>query len=314
MIPGYHAGEMWLHEPAKAIRHLVNIGFRSVAIRSRQGLCVPGESAFKVQWNHVLHAAIRSNVRLVIDTEADFVVGSHSSSLPSLASVDDLDSAVIELWIEDWIRAAAMRPGTIVSLASGIPQDNTTEQALEVLAERLGRLCRQADSAGVHLAIRPAASHVIGSVSQFERLRQWLSSDVSLGLAADIGEMIHAGEMPLISRLQRQVDDLRLVYLCDSSSTDADSDRLGMNGVGAGGLGAGRTGIGRMDVPIGTGEVAVERIVAELAKFTVDVPVVVRVANQAAAGMAAPRQAMQELQKVPAWRAACQGGGNVSRP
>ena len=290
MIPGYHAGEMWLHEPSRAIGHLAEIGFRSVAIRSRQGICVPGEVTFDAQWRLVLKTAISSEVGLVIDTEAPFVLGDETDAMPSLAIADAAASGLIR-WIERWIDAAAMRPGTIVSLASGPAPDSTAESALEILAGRLERLCGRADRAGVHLAIRPAVSHVIASVAQFERLRQWLPSSLSLGLAADVGEMIHAGEMPLVSRLHRQVDDLRLVYLCDVASSDGGS--VGHSGSSA---------VGRMDVPIGSGEVAVQRIVGELAKFTDDVPVIVRVANQSAAGLAAPRRAMSELQNVPAWR------------
>ncbi|TWU01541.1 sugar phosphate isomerase/epimerase family protein [Neorhodopirellula pilleata] len=296
MIPGYHAGEMWLHEPSRAIRHLAEMGYRSVAIRSRQGICVPGEAGFDAQWRLVLETAISSEIGLVIDTEAPFVLGDEACAMPSLADPDQTAASPLIEWIERWIDAAAMRPGTIVSLASGPPRPGMNpESALEVLAERLQRLSARADSAGVFLTIRPAVSHVIGSVAQFERFRQWLRSGVSLGLAADVGEMIHAGEMPLVARLHRLVDDLRLVYLCDVAGSAHDSDRFDRKVQRDENDCVPGSTVGRMDVPIGSGEVAVQRVVGELAKFTTGVPIIVRVANQSNAGLAVPRHAMREL-------------------
>jgi hypothetical protein len=122
-----------------------------------------------------------------------------------------------------------------------------------------------------------------------------LPGEVSLGLAADVGEMIHAGEMPLVARLQRQADDLRLVYLCDTGSTYPASGPAEESGDEA-------FSIGRMDVPLGTGELAVERIVGELAKFTREMPMVVRVAGHAGAGLHPAKAAMNCLNTVPSWR------------
>ena len=281
MTPGYHAGELWLHEPVRAIEQLAEIGFRSVAIRSRQGICVPGAPSFDLQWHEILETANRTGIRLVIDTEASFVVDSSSGCIPSLASMDELSADLATNWIERWIEAAGIHhcpniEKTILSIASGyvgdISETGVDESLLERIARRFEKLAFKANEAGVVLAVRPAVGHAIASVAQFERLRQWLDHDVSLGLAADIGEMIHAGEMPLVARLQRQAEHLKLVYLCDTGSTypGLDSADPAIDQP---------LPIGRMDVPLGTGELAVDRIVGELAKFTDKMPMIVRVAG-----------------------------------
>ena len=60
--------------------------------------------------------------------------------------------------------------------------------------------------------------------------------------------------------------------------------------------------IGRMDVPLGTGELAVDRIIGELAKFTDKMPMIVRVAGHAGAGLVTAQSAMDCLYPVDAWR------------
>lgn len=323
MIPGYHAGELWLHEPARAIERLAKIGYRSVAIRPRQGVCVAGDSGFDGQWREICEAATQAGVRLVIDTEAAFVVDPNSGSLPSLASDDDSYADLTVTWIEQWIevvgrlQASGQGPGeeTILSIASGhvenasenekASENVADESLLERVARRFEKLARKASEAGVVLAVRPAVGHAIASVAQFERLRQWLQADVSLGLAADIGEMLHAGEMPLVARLQRQSDHLKLVYLCDTGSTYPGLDSTGPGLEPTEQEVDPMLPIGRMDVPLGTGELAVDRIVGELAKFTDKMPIIVRVAGHAGAGLVTAQSAMDCLHPVSAWRNAC---------
>lgn len=308
MIPGYHAGELWLHEPARAIDQLAEMGYRSVAIRPRQGFCVPGDSGFDDQWREICETATHVGVRLVIDTEAAFVVDPDSAYVPSLASGDDASAKLTVNWIERWIDVVGQLPSSglgdkiMLTIGSGHVENASEgivdELLLERVARRLEKLARRASEAGVVLAVRPAVGHAIASVAQFERLHQWLDNDVSLGLAADIGEMIHAGEMPLVARLQRQSDQLKMVYLCDTGTTypglesaDREVDRA--------------LPIGRMDVPLGTGELAVDRIVGELAKFNDKMPIVVRVAGHAGAGLTSARSALECLNHVVAWRNAC---------
>jgi len=311
MKPGFHSGSLWLHDPGTAVRLLCEIGYRAVALRSRRGVLVPGESTFARQWEEVLAVASDHRCQLVIDSEAPYVLDPRESAMPGLAEPDSRRVQRTVQWLEDWLSvlgpAASWGQTPIVTLGSGpaSPPDGDrlrrfetdphhpaerAEQALERLADQLQPLCRRAADSGALLALRPARGHVIDSVADFERLAQWLSpgsADAPLALAADVGEMLVAGEIPLAARLQRHPDTLALVYLCDprwdvSGGGGALFQHSGP-ATDAGMFPAGWMGGG--DQWIGQGEVAVGRLVDALARHGYGGPVIARVEGRAAWGV-----------------------------
>ncbi|MFK8111076.1 MAG: TIM barrel protein [Rubripirellula sp.] len=298
MIPGYHTGELWLHEPVSAIADLSEQGYRCIAVRPRGDTLNPAVASFDDQWSALRDAAARYECQLVVDTEAPFVLDSRDQWGPSLASRDEDEASRAMKWCESWIEKASLVSNTIVSIGSGRSRKTdhdifgvSSEQNLESLAGRLDHLVNRASQLGVNVALRPAVGHAIGSVAKFEQLQQWLSSGAELKLAADVGEMISAGEMPLISRLQRQPNSLALVYLCDHASHDWTGGSVGW--------------IGRQDVPPGEGEVSAERFLPSLNQFHENVCVVLRVAGRSHQGLEVPRQAMQDLRAIACWQASC---------
>lgn len=305
MIPGYHAGELWLHNPLVALNSLSEMGYRAIAIRPRQGSFVPDEDGFERQWQQFCLRAMELPCQIVVDTEAMFIADSTRPFFPSLVDANDRLAEQTRIWLERWITLAAERPGTIVSFASGPDprrgdaDSGSAEESLQRLADQLEPLCQQAESAGIVLAMRPAARHVIGSVAEFERFQQWLPSGCGLGLAADVGEMLAAGELPLGARLQRHPDDLRLVYLCDQRGdgwTQADSTFESPHAMG------------RRDVPIGSGDVSAERLLPVLDQWDESLTVTVRVAGRASAGLQTAADAMQHLREISCWAAAAGPG------
>ena len=90
-----------------------------------------------------------------------------------------------------------------------------------------------------------------------------------MGLAADIGEMLRGHELPLADRLERNQDALSCVYLCDR-----------------------RTGQTK-DQPIGTGDVAHDRLIARLIGINFEGPAIIRIEGHSHHGLRLAEQGMQ---------------------
>jgi sugar phosphate isomerase/epimerase len=312
MTPGYHAGGLLLHDPISVVESLASMGYRCIAVRPRRGILAwehgaaggvysaSAESgAEKDTWDRFLEEARLHRCQVVVDTESAFVLDSEKAAMPSLADPDeDLVQTTVH-WCEHWIRMAERRPGTVLTLGSGVwPREEfspgLSESDLERLAARLESLASFADRRGVSIALRPAMGHAISSVAEFERMCQWLSPRVELGLAADLGEMVAAGEMPLGARLQRNAERLKLVYLCDHRWPGQPPRELPLGTVG------------RDDTPIGTGELTLRRVTETLGKMRFAGPVIARVEGHSEQGLRIPRLAMQHLLQCRSWRQACE--------
>ncbi|MEO9594209.1 sugar phosphate isomerase/epimerase family protein [Rhodopirellula bahusiensis] len=312
MTPGYHTGGLLLHDPISAIEPLASMGYRCVTVRPRRGILSweqgpagdwwlrnPTIGTEADSWDRFLDEARLHRCQVVIDTESPFVLDREKAAMPSLADPDeDLVQATID-WCEHWIRMAERRPGTMLTLGSGVwPRDEfspgLSESDLERLAARLESLVSYAEKRGVPIALRPATGQAISSVAEFERMCQWLSPSVDLGLAADLGEMVSAGEMPLGARLQRNAERLKLVYLCDHRWPGQPPRDLPLGTVG------------RDDAPIGTGELTLRRVTETLGKMGFTGPVIARVEGHCEQGLRIPRLGMQHLLHCRWWRQACE--------
>ncbi|KLU04888.1 xylose isomerase [Rhodopirellula islandica] len=312
MTPGYHAGGLLLHDPISVIESLASMGYRCVAVRPRRGILaweqglagglfssIAASGAEQDSWGRFLDEARLHRCQVVIDTESSFVLDREKAALPSLADPDESLVQATVGWCEHWIRMAERRPGTVLTLGAGVwPRDEfssgLSELDLERLADRLESLARYAGRRGVSIALRPAMGHAISSVAEFERICQWLPASLDLGLAADLGEMVSAGEMPLGPRLQRNAERLKLVYLCDHRWPGQPPRELPPGTVG------------RDDTPIGTGELTLRRVTETLGKMDFGGPVVVRVEGHCEQGLRIPRLGMQHLLQCRWWRQACE--------
>lgn len=312
MTPGYHTGGLLLHDPVSTIEPLVSMGYRCVAVRPRRGILawengLAADGALSSQargpesdsWDRFLDEARLHRCRVVIDTESSFVLDREKAAMPSLADSNADSSQAALDWCEHWIRMAERLPGTVLTLGSGVlPRDEfspgLSEADLERLASRLESLASFAQQRGVSIALRPATGHAISSVAEFERMCQWLPDGVDLGLAADLGEMVSAGEMPLGARLQRNAERLKLVYLCDHRWPGQPPRDLPLGTVG------------RDDTPIGTGELTLRRVTETLGKMGFDGPLVARVEGHCEQGLRIPRLGMQHLMQCRWWRQACE--------
>lgn len=222
MIAGYHTAGLLLHDPIAAIDELAHLGFGSVAIRAHAATFHPDAIGFGAAVLRLSDVVRRTGVRLVIDLNGRFLHDPHVAQSPSLVDADDAVCETARGWIERWIDVADEVGASVLTFGCGrgeVSQYVTDEENLNRLTNQLNRLITNRPDRRVALAIRPAVGDVIGSVARYERLVQWLGgAGEPIGLAADVGEMLSAGEIPVADRLTRQGIRLQCVYLNEKSA------------------------------------------------------------------------------------------------
>lgn len=272
MIAGYHTAGLLLHDVCWAIDELAHLGYGWVAIRPHGASLNPRLPGFSQQVLRLADAISKANVRAVLDIDAPYLQDPWNASGPSLVADDEGECAAAVGWVEQWIEVADELGVKAVTFGSGAPAGadlEQDEQLLERLAAQLNRLAQQADAQRIQLAIRPAHGQAIATVAQYERLGQWLDDPGKLFLAADVGEMLIGGEVPIVDRLARNHDMLACVYLCDRR--------------------AGHPG----DQRIGQGDVALSRILRSLEAQDYRGPAIVRVEGCSELGMLPAREAIE---------------------
>lgn len=278
MIPGYHTAGLLLHDVCVAIDTLAQIGYSCVAIRPHGSSFNPRSPSFSQQLLRLADAISRAQVKSVLDIDAPFLHDPCCFTGPSLVAVNERECGEARKWIEQWIGIAEELGSDLITFSSGITNEMSgselDEQHLEQLAVQLNSLIDQTRSKKVRLAIRPRNGNAIATVAHFERLGQWLSDPESLCLAADVGDMLSGGELPLGDRLARNIDALACVYLCDRR--------------------AGQVG----DQRIGHGDVALTRILRSLAEQGYQGTAIVRVEGYSELGFTPAREAIQIFEGV----------------
>lgn len=271
MLPGYHTAGLLQHDLSEAIEALAALGFRAVAVRPQHGRLAQSDPWFGQQILRLADATSRHDLQLVLDLDTRFLHDAWKSRGPALASAQSSETRIAREWIETWLKIAAESKACLVTFASGQSSqiaNANTESTLTRLASELDHLVNVAAELGVALALRPRSGDAVATVAQWERLQQWLKGD-GLGLAADIGEMLRGHELPLADRLERNRDALSCVYLCDRR--------------------AGQT----EDQPIGTGDVAHDRLIAGLIGINFQGPAIIRIEGHSHHGLRLAEQGMQ---------------------
>lgn len=285
VLAGFHGSSLHYHDPIELVSVLAERGFGCLAIQPRRGLLDP--FAETESFDRLLRVVAEHELQLVIDLDAPFYDDPTRYQWPSFfdhqASIDQhavsphqsgarqqpsQSSAAerLQRWIE-WIAKKDWRPAALTFSTGQAKETDTFSTAanqamLDSLVEQLQPLLELAQSEAVRLALRPAAKHAIATVAHFERFCQWLDGAGELGLAADVGEMLLGGEIPIGARLARMQHKLSCVYLCEPEMTD-----------------------GR-DISFGGGDIDFARVWAAISESGFQGPAVFRALGQGQQGLA----------------------------
>jgi sugar phosphate isomerase/epimerase len=272
---GYHSAGLLHYDVPKIIEELTQIGYTHLALRPRQGVFDPNSPEFSRQLVRVIDALHRHPIQMVIDADASYLHDPYVRFPPSLASSDESERKRARDWLQRLIEfAPELRSSLVVFTVFPSHYDTTNSistDALDRLGYHLQELAEIAQKRQLRVALRPAQRTSIASLAHFERVLQWLPESSWLGVAADIGEMLNAGEFPVGQRLSRIQPHLECVYVCDRSHST----------VG--------------DVLLGQGEVDVRRIVRTLREQAFSGPIVVRIEGRDEMGLSAAKQAYEWL-------------------
>lgn len=254
---GYHVGGLAFMDPAEAISQLARLGYQCVAIRPHSASLNPNHPWFGQHVDRISESIRQHNMKVIIDLDGLFLLDPYQRRLPSFLDADSDRYELLANYLTRWLQVAKDWSAELMTISTGSLGDpgRGREESLDVMAERLNPLLDQMADGEVGLAIRPRVGDFVDSIARFNQLQQWISSDSRslLCLAADVGEMLSAGEIPVVDRLQMNLDALGCVYLCDRSSQQDG------------------------DVPPGSGEVALDRIVKSLRRIDFRGAAIVRV-------------------------------------
>jgi sugar phosphate isomerase/epimerase len=240
---GYHTAGLLLHDEATAINELAKIGYQTVAIRPRRGSFNPLDQDFPSQAKRISDAVKHAGVELVIDANSYFIHDVKRPIEPSLVSSLEEERQLAANWIRRLIDVARELPASSVVISSGAPDESAEGKhegkkddtsPLDRLAEQLNRLSDYSSTCGVGLMLRPASKTFVTNVAGYERVQQWLRPSSRLGLAADIGEMIASGELPVSERLSRNANFLGGVFLRDAAHGSSGDQRIGYGEINLG--------------------------------------------------------------------------------
>ncbi|MEM9826144.1 MAG: TIM barrel protein [Planctomycetota bacterium] len=272
--PGYHAGWLWQYDFETVVTELAHLGFRDIAFRASRANLDPRRDDFADTLARLGGLAEQFDLGIVLDLDGDFLLDPFiAESRISPAADDEAKWQAAIDWLARW-HAAASRVDrvSLLTVASGIASRAGGDDEFRLpsssadadrmprrLAEALGRVFETTNGT-VPLALRPRVGDVLGSVSRWMQWSPWLAdANPSWSLAADVGEMIAAAEIPIVDRLLA-CRNLGCVFLCDRDP--------GIRG----------------DVRFGTGQVSTASIVTALRRGGWSGPVIYRYSGGASAG------------------------------
>lgn len=151
---------------------------------------------------------------LVIETGTRFLVHPFIKHSPTLV---DAEAGPRMTFLSRAISIAARTGADCVSLWSGALPDTVSDQVgWERLSERLARVLRRAEAAGVRLAIEPEPGMLVETVADALELRARLGDPVALGVTVDLGHCVASEPQGVVGALRQagpllwnvQVDDM----------------------------------------------------------------------------------------------------------
>ncbi|MCC9599326.1 sugar phosphate isomerase/epimerase [Stieleria sp. JC731] len=214
MTPGFHCSSLEFHDVVDLVPILAEMGFGAIAISPQRGAWDPRLGWFENRTAEISAACKDHEMQVVIDLDAPFFDRLDSHLPWSLACADSKEADAAAEKLRFWIEATAVMSPVAITFSSG-RGCGQSEGTLERLADATADLSKFAACNGTSLALRPVTEHAIATVAHFERFGQWIGQETSLGLAADVGEMVMGGEFPIGARLARMQHRLSCVYLCE---------------------------------------------------------------------------------------------------
>jgi sugar phosphate isomerase/epimerase len=215
MLIGYNTNGLANHDGLQAIELLSEIGFRAIGITVDHQLLSPAQPRLLEQRRAVGRVLRENGLRSTIETGARYLLDPRIKHHPTLLSISPADRHRRRDYLSYCLELAAELGSDCLSLWSGAkPAEWSDQQALDTLADELGRVLELAGNFRVEVAFEPEPGMFIDTLASFARLKQWMHRD-ELRLTLDVGHLYCQGEVPLADYIHRWGAAIRNVHIED---------------------------------------------------------------------------------------------------
>ena len=216
MILGYNSNGFADHRLADALTILVEIGYRSAAITLEPHHLDPPDRRGGERAVQLIKPMLRgTGLRTTIETGSRYLLDPRRKHQPTLISATAADRRRRIEFLEASIDVAAGIGADSVSLWSGSPDDDASQDALfDRLSAGLEELLSYARTRNVRLSFEPEPGMLIDTMAKFERLHASMNHPL-LGLTLDVGHVHCLDDGDCAQHIQRWRDVLWNVHIED---------------------------------------------------------------------------------------------------
>src|SRR3982750_4194382 len=212
---GYNTNGFPHHRLDDALHVIAELGYRAVALTPDANHLPPYHTS-DAQLRTTRALLEQLDLAVVVETGARYVLDPRRKHRPTLVDADASERARRLDFLVRCAEIVSTLGGDTISLWSGIPTpDVAPDDAWRSLADGVVRLHERVTPLGVRIAFEPEPGMLVGSLADWERLRD-AASLPAFGLALAVGpvpctESISAGDA-----IRRYATAIRTVHLDDS--------------------------------------------------------------------------------------------------
>jgi sugar phosphate isomerase/epimerase len=212
---GYNTNGFAHHRLDDALHVIAELGYRAVAL-TPDANHLPPDHTTDAELRVTRALLERLDLAVVIETGARYVLDPRRKHRPTLVDADAADRARRLDFLERCARIAVELGANTISLWSGVgPTEVPSDDAWRFLAEGVSRLHERTAPLGVRIAFEPEPGHLVGSLGDWERLRD-ATSIPDLGLTLDVGHVPCTERISAGDAIRRYGTALRTVHLDDT--------------------------------------------------------------------------------------------------
>lgn len=219
MFLGYNTNGFPHHSLEDTLGVLAGLGYQAVGITLDHHALAPGSECLAAQMAWLKSFLDQHGMRSVIETGARFLLDPLRKHEPTLISPTAEDRSRRVAFYRHAIDTAAELGADCVSIWSGTPRDDATEEELlGRLNEGLEETLDHAEKRGVMVGFEPEPGMFIDTTAAFGRMLKRFDHS-HLGLTLDIGHLHCMGE-PIRESIETWADRLVNVHIEDMCRGD----------------------------------------------------------------------------------------------
>ncbi|HEU4722532.1 MAG TPA: sugar phosphate isomerase/epimerase family protein [Gemmatimonadaceae bacterium] len=212
---GYNTNGFAHHRLEDALHVIAELGYRAVAL-TPDANHLPPDHTTDAELRMTRALLERLDLAVVVETGARYVLDPRRKHRPTLVDADAADRERRLRFLERCAQIAVALGADTISLWSGVPAAGvSSDDAWRFVTEGVVRLQDLVAPLGVRIAFEPEPGMLVGSLADWERLRDATSMS-DLGLALDVGHVPCTERISAQEAIRRYGPALRTVHLDDT--------------------------------------------------------------------------------------------------